>query len=191
MRHGQRLPSNGATRPRGHQAPRDGAPERSLSLQKRLKLPLLLLLLLLQLLLRVRLSVFETCDPCRDRVVARPQLLQHLHNCRIDWCCGKAQAGACGSALADASVRCSGARRANSFPLLASYIYRGGLTSHYIQRGVLTSLLEGRLVDHAQKVKVDLLSGRATHEICYEFLLLPPLSSTPKGLALLTRWFRQ
>ena len=97
-------------------------------------------------------------------------------------CCGKAQAGARGCALADASVRCSGARQASSFPLLPSHIQRGSLTSHHIQRGVLPSLLEGRLVGHAQKV--DLLSGHATYEICYglSLSLLPQLSSEPKQL---------
>ena len=110
-----------------------------MNLQKRLLL-LLLLLMMSFLLLRVGPAVFKTCDPIRNRVVARQQLLQHRHHCRIGWCCGKALADARDSALADASVRCSGARQASSFPLLASYTQRDDLTSHHIQRSVLTSL---------------------------------------------------
>ena len=83
-------------------------------------------------------------------------------------------------ALADASVRFSKARQASYFPLLTSHTQGGSLTSHHIQRGVPTSLIEGRLVDHAQNV--DQLSGHATSEMCYEPSLLPPLPSKPSQL---------
>ena len=59
-----------------------------------LLLLLLLLLVVLLLLLQVGLAVFKTCDPSRDRVVARHQLLQHRHHCKIGWCCGNARADA-------------------------------------------------------------------------------------------------
>ena len=120
MRCRQRLTSHGAARPRGQQAPGGSAPERLMSLQKRPRLLLLLLLLplllMLLLLLRLGLVVFKTCNPRRDRVIARQQLLQPRHHCRIGWCCGKARADARGSAMADASIRCSGASQASSFP---------------------------------------------------------------------------
>ena len=97
-----------------------------------LLLLLLMLLLTLLLLLRVGLDVSKACDPSRDRVVARQQLLQHRHHCRIGWCCRKAQTDARGSALADAFMRCSGARQASSLPLFTSRVQRGGFISHHI-----------------------------------------------------------
>ena len=88
---------------------------------QRLLLLLLLLLPMLLPLLRVGLDVFKAYDPSRDRLDARQQLMQHSHLSKSDWCWGKARADARGCALADASIRCSGARQASSFSSLTPH----------------------------------------------------------------------
>ena len=125
FRRWQRLTSHGAASPRGQQPPGDSALGRSANQLNLLRLRLQLIFLLL---LRVGLDVFKTCDPSRERVVARQQLVQQSHHGRIGWCCDRVCANARGSALADASVSCPGSTHASSFPLFSQYVQSGGLT---------------------------------------------------------------